>query len=119
MAAGEMHMDRILLGATLGVGAIAAAPFTGGGSLLGAATLAGSLSGIGTGLAAITAGIVGAAIADGLGDEADLDAYYEGYEEAKSKYATKEALELEEREYEEMLEQIDAELTEDEWGPAL
>ena len=39
MAAGELHMDRIILGAALGIGAIAAAPFTGGGSVLGAATL--------------------------------------------------------------------------------
>ncbi len=119
MAAGELHMNRIILGAALGVGAIAVAPFTGGGSLLGGATLASSLSWLGTGFAALTAGIVGAAISDGLGDEADLDAYYEGYEEAKTKYATKEALEQEEREHEEMLERIDAELTEDEWGPAL
>ena len=81
MARGDLSMERIVLGAALGIGAVAAAPFTGGGSVLGAATLAGSLSGIGTGLAAVTAGIVGAAIADGLGDEADYDAYFEGYEE--------------------------------------
>ena len=55
MAAGDLHMDRIILGAAIGVGAIAAAPFTGGGSVLGAATLAVSLSGIETGLAAATA----------------------------------------------------------------
>ena len=73
----------------------------------------------GTAFAAVTAGIVGAAIAYGLGDEADYDVYFEGYEEAKTKYATKEALEQEEREHEEMMEQIDAEMTEDEWGPAL
>ena len=54
MAVGELHMDRIILGAAIGVGAIAAAPFTGGGSVLGAATLAVSLSGIETGLAAAT-----------------------------------------------------------------
>ena len=95
MARGDLSMERIVLGAALGIGAVAAAPFTGGGSVLGAATLAGSLSGIGTGLAAVTAGIVGAAIADGLGDEADYDAYFEGYEEAKTKYATKEALQQE------------------------
>ena len=35
----------VIGGAIVGVGAIAAAPFTGGGSVLGAATLAGSLSG--------------------------------------------------------------------------
>ncbi|HDM8056123.1 hypothetical protein [Vibrio harveyi] len=36
---------KVIGGAVIGVGAIAAAPFTGGGSILGAATLAGSLAG--------------------------------------------------------------------------
>lgn len=50
-------------GIVLGVGAIAAAPFTGGGSLLGAATLAASLTGAGT-----IAGAAGAAaVAGGAG----------------------------------------------------
>lgn len=66
MAAGDLHVGHMLLGALLGVGAVAAAPFTGGGSVLGAATLASSLSGLGTGLAAATAGTVGAAVADGM-----------------------------------------------------
>ena len=43
MARGDLSMERIVLGAALGIGAVAAAPFTGGGSVLGAATLAGSL----------------------------------------------------------------------------
>ena len=43
-----MGWGKILGLAALGVGAIAAAPFTGGGSILGAATLAGSLAGAGT-----------------------------------------------------------------------
>ena len=47
MARGDLSMERIVLGAALGIGAVAAAPFTGGGSVLGAATLAGSLSGSG------------------------------------------------------------------------
>ena len=89
MAAGDLHLDRIVLGAVLGVGAIAAAPFTGGGSVLGAATLAGSLSGIGTGLAAATAGLVGAAVADGMADEEEISAYCDGYRKAKKKYRTK------------------------------
>lgn len=42
-----MQLGKILLGAVIGVGAIAAAPFTGGGSVLGAATLATSLAGAG------------------------------------------------------------------------
>lgn len=54
-------------GAVLGVGAIAAAPFTGGGSLLGVATLATSLAGAGTIAAAagtaVVAGGAGAYIA--------------------------------------------------------
>lgn len=89
MAAGELHVERMLLGAVLGIGAIAAAPFTGGGSVLGAATLAGSLSGVGTGLAAATAGVVGAAVADGMADEEELSAYNDGYRKAKKKYRTK------------------------------
>lgn len=45
-------------GVVLGVGAVAAAPFTGGGSILGAATLAGSLAGAGA-VAAGTAAVAG------------------------------------------------------------
>ncbi|EIU6807748.1 TPA: hypothetical protein ACN3X6_001650 [Vibrio cholerae] len=50
---------KVIGGAVVGVGAIAAAPFTGGGSLLGAATLASSLAGAGA--IAAGAGAVGAA----------------------------------------------------------
>ncbi len=89
MAVGELHMDRIILGAAIGVGAIAAAPFTGGGSVLGAATLAVSLSGIETGLAAATAGLVGAAVADGMADEEEISSHCDGYRKAKKKYRTK------------------------------
>lgn len=52
---------KALGGATLGVAAVAAAPFTGGGSVLGAATLAGSLAGAGTIAAAAGTGLAGAA----------------------------------------------------------
>ena len=52
---------KALGGATLGVAAVAAAPFTGGGSILGAVTLAGSLAGAGTIAAATGAGLAGAA----------------------------------------------------------
>lgn len=55
-----MGLFKILGFAALGVGAVAAAPFTGGGSLLGAASLAGSLAGAGT--IATTAGVAGAAV---------------------------------------------------------
>lgn len=56
-----MGWGKMLSLAALGVGAVAAAPFTGGGSVLGAATLAASLTGAGTVAAAAGAGAVGAA----------------------------------------------------------
>ena len=87
-----LKVGRILLGAIIGVGAVAVAPFTGGGSVLGATTLSASLSGVGTGLASVVTGLVGAAIAEGLADEAEGNAYADGYEEAKSEYATEEQL---------------------------
>lgn len=61
-----MGVFKILGFAALGVGAIAAAPFTGGGSLLGAATLAESLAGAGAVAAAAGAvgGVVGMAESD-------------------------------------------------------
>ena len=62
-----MGLGKILAytvgGVALGVGAVAAAPFTGGGSLFGAATLAGSLMGAGT----IAAAAGTAAVAGGTG----------------------------------------------------
>lgn len=59
-------------GAVLGVGAIAAAPFTGGGSILGAITLATSLTGAGA-IAAGTAAVVGGAAAYVAKKEDDED----------------------------------------------
>ncbi|OCH25163.1 hypothetical protein [Aliivibrio sp. 1S128] len=50
---------KVIGGAVIGVGAIAAAPFTGGGSILGAATLASSLAGASA--VAAGAGVAGAA----------------------------------------------------------
>ncbi len=55
-----MGLFKILGFAALGVGAVAAAPFTGGGSILGAASLAGSLAG--AGITATAAGAAGAAV---------------------------------------------------------
>ena len=86
-----MSMERVLLGAVIGIGAVAAAPFTGGGSILGAATLAGSLSGVGTGIAAATAGFLGVAVVDNMGETEALDAYSEGYKDAKKKYAKRQS----------------------------
>lgn len=59
-------------GAVLGVGAVAAAPFTGGGSILGAITLATSLTGAGA-IAAGTAAVVGGAAAYVAKKEDDED----------------------------------------------
>ena len=89
MARGDLSMERIVLGAALGIGAVAAAPFTGGGSVLGAATLAGSLSGIGTGVAAATAGFVGAAVADAMADDMRFEGYDEGYKDGQIELSEK------------------------------
>lgn len=67
-----MSFWKILGGAALGVGAISAAPFTGGGSLLGAATLASSLAGAGTIAAAVGAGAAGAAAGAYFDDDDDI-----------------------------------------------
>ncbi len=56
---------KVIGGAVIGVGAVAAAPFTGGGSILGAVSLAASLSGAGA--IAAGAGVVGAAAGAALG----------------------------------------------------
>ncbi len=57
-----MGIGKMLGLAALGIGAVAAAPFTGGGSILGAATLAGSLAGAGAIAAATAAGAAGAGV---------------------------------------------------------
>lgn len=64
-----MGFFKVLGGVALGVGAVAAAPFTGGGSLVGAATLAGSLAGAGTVAAAVGAGAAGAAAGYALNEK--------------------------------------------------
>ena len=61
-----MNYLVIVGGAVIGVGAVAAAPFTGGGSLLGAASLATSLAGAGTIAAATGAAAVGTAVGVGI-----------------------------------------------------
>ena len=58
----KMGIGKMLGLAALGIGAVAAAPFTGGGSILGAATLAGSLAGAGAIAAATAAGAAGAGV---------------------------------------------------------
>lgn len=61
-----MGIGKILGFAALGVGAIAAAPFTGGGSILGAVSLAGSLAGASA--LATGAGVVGAGVGMALSE---------------------------------------------------
>lgn len=93
-----MSFWTVLGCAALGVGAIAAAPFTGGGSLLGAATLAGSLAGTATVAAAVGAGVAGAAVGASMGndDTAHSEGYSKGQKDAKAKYDVK-VTQLEER----------------------
>lgn len=64
-----MGWGKILTGVAVGVGAVAAAPFTGGGSILGAVTALGSLAGAGTIAGAVGAGVVGAAAGAVLSEE--------------------------------------------------
>lgn len=117
-----MGMERILLGAVIGVGAVAAAPFTGGGSVLGAASLAGSLAGVGTCLSAVAAGTVGAAMADAIGESEDagalLKSYNEGFKDAKKKFKALEEV-LEEEGMEESPEQKTIRKVSKKWGPML
>ncbi len=64
---------KILAGVAVGVGAVAAAPFTGGGSLLGGASLIASLSGAGAIAAAVGAGAVGGVVGAAVSDSDDND----------------------------------------------
>ena len=73
------------------MGAVAAAPFTGGGSLLAAGvSLGSSLAGAGTVAAAVGAGVVGAAAGAGLSESDKTQAYGEGHRkgvaESKAEY---------------------------------
>jgi hypothetical protein len=64
---------KILAGVAVGVGAVAAAPFTGGGSLVGGATLLSSLAGAGTIAAATGAGLTGAAVGAAMADSEEKE----------------------------------------------
>lgn len=90
VVSGEKEIDywRVLGGAAIGVGAVAAAPFTGGGSLVGGATLLGSLAGAGTIAVAVGAGVAGAVVAANLdGDEEAHKAGVEaGRKQAKAEH---------------------------------
>jgi uncharacterized tellurite resistance protein B-like protein len=63
-----MRLGKVLRFAALGVAAVAAAPFTGGGSILAATTAAGSLAGAGAVAAAAGAATVGAGVGKVLSD---------------------------------------------------
>jgi hypothetical protein len=91
-----MSVFKILGGIVVGVGAVALAPFTGGGSLIGAATLAGSLAGAGA--LAAGAGVVGG-VAGGV-----LDARAKQNEEEKVKNAFKEGAKAAENEMKKRLQ---------------
>lgn len=79
-----MGFFKVLGGVALGVGAIAAAPFTGGGSLVGAATLAGSLAGAGTVAAAVGAGAAGAAAGYALSEKEEEERRREREQDIKA-----------------------------------
>lgn len=81
----EVQWGKVMLGASVGVAAVAAAPFTGGGSLLAGASLAGSLAGAGT--VAGAAAVAGGAIANKLSDSSKVrdEAYSQGLKDAKAK----------------------------------
>ncbi|OLY75705.1 hypothetical protein AU074_21790 [Pseudomonas sp. ATCC PTA-122608] len=85
-ADGSTNYWAIAGGAAIGVGAVAAIPFTGGGSLLGAATLMGSLAGGATVAAAVGAGVAGAVVGVHLGDStAEREkGYNKGFAEGKA-----------------------------------
>jgi tellurite resistance protein len=79
-----MGLGKILLGATIGVGAVAAAPFTGGGSVLAGASLASSLAGAGTIAAATGAGALGAT-SGAVFNDMEEEERYEERKRSKSK----------------------------------
>lgn len=80
---------KAAIGAAVGVVAVAAAPFTGGGSLAGAATLAGSLAG--ASVSAAAAGTVGAVasakFADAHRKNTEKKGYNKGTEDEKARSA--------------------------------
>ena len=77
----------VLAGAAVGVGAVAAAPFTGGGSVLGFAPLALSLAGAGGAAAAAgaTGAVVGGVVVGAFNDEGERQAKDAGRREGEMK----------------------------------
>jgi hypothetical protein len=81
----------VVVGAVVGVAAVAAAPFTGGGSMLGAATLAASLAGTGgvAAGAAFAGASAGAAISNAQTKTKERIAFAEGVEKEKAESVVK------------------------------
>lgn len=93
-----MNLWKILGGAVIGVGAVAAAPFTGGGSVLGAATLLGSLAGAGTAAAAVAAAATGAAVGAAMSENEEEEKkkiYNDGHNEGIKKERSESAIKIE------------------------
>lgn len=84
-----MGFFKILGGIALGIGAVAAAPFTGGGSLLAGASLAASLAGAATVATAVGAGAVGAVVGAAMSDSDREKGRREGERTATAKYQLK------------------------------
>jgi hypothetical protein len=84
-----MGFWKIIGGMAIGVGAIAAAPFTGGGSVLGATTLLASLSGAGTIAAAVAAATAGGVAASKISNSDKESGRKEGEKIATAKYQKK------------------------------
>ncbi|MDP5145270.1 hypothetical protein ORI98_02295 [Shewanella sp. ULN5] len=85
---------KILAGVAVGVGAVAAAPFTGGGSLFGGATLLTSLTGAGTIAAAVGAGTAGAVVGAAL-DDRDEEQKKKAKEEGRAEERAENAVQIE------------------------
>ena len=100
-----MGFFKVLGGVALGVGAVAAAPFTGGGSVLAAASLGASLAGAGTVAAAAGAAAAGGAAAYALDEKANAA------NAASTQAAVKKALEEERAKNAIKVKKLEAEIT--------
>ena len=89
-----MGIGKMLGLAALGVGAVAAAPFTGGGSILGAATLAGSLGTAGAVAGAVGAGAIGATAGKILSDKEEEEEERKKREVAEAKLKAEKATDI-------------------------
>lgn len=87
---------KAAVGAVIGVAAVAAAPFTGGGSVAGAATLGGSLAGAGAVATAAAAGVTGAVVGSTMGGKEKSQAESEGYKKGEREATAKEEIKAKE-----------------------